>query len=67
MDNDLAKYMLPPSYGAAGHRLSSAEELAPLLHNCLEEGGVHLIDAPVDYSENDLILNRKIPELAQAI
>lgn len=62
---DFVKYA--ESYGAAGHRLSSAEELAPLLHNCLEEGGVHLIDAPVDYSENDLILNRKIPELAQAI
>lgn len=62
---DFVKYA--ESYGAFGHRLSATEELIPLLKNCHEQGGVHLIDAPVDYSENDFILNRKIPELAQAI
>ncbi len=59
--------MYAESYGAFGHRLSSADELAPLLQRCLDAGGVHLIDAPVDYSENDLILNRQLPELSKHI
>jgi acetolactate synthase I/II/III large subunit len=62
---DFIKYA--ESYSAKGHRLSSADELAPLLQSCLDEGGVHLIDAPVDYSENDLILNRQLPELTKNI
>ncbi|MBN4075324.1 MAG: acetolactate synthase large subunit [SAR86 cluster bacterium] len=62
---DFIKYA--ESYGAKGHRLSSADELVPLLQSCLDEGGVHLIDAPVDYSENDLILNRQLPELTKMI
>ncbi len=62
---DFVKYA--DSYGAFGHRISSANELAPLLHECLEKGGVHLIDVPVDYSENDLILNHQLPELSKSI
>lgn len=62
---DFIKYA--DSYGASGHRLSSADELVPLLQSCLDAGGVHLIDAPVDYSENDLILNRQLPELSKQI
>lgn len=59
--------MYAESYNASGHRLSTADELVPLLQNCLDQGGVHLIDVPVDYSENDLILNRQLPELSKAI
>ena len=55
------------SYGASGHRLAQAEELVPLLHACLTEGGVHLIDVPIDYSENDLILNQQLPKLSKQI
>jgi len=62
---DFVKYA--DSYGAFGHRISAADELAPLLHDCLEKGGVHLIDVPVDYSENDLILNHQLPELSKQI
>ena len=54
------------SYGATGHRLERTEDLEPLLRRCLDEGGVHLVDVPVDYSENDHILNRELPERSSA-
>jgi len=50
------------SYGADGHRIESTEELRPLLEKCLASGGVHLIDVPIDYSDNDRILNRELPQ-----
>ena len=50
------------SYGAAGHRVERADDLAALLRQCLETPGVHVIDTPVDYSENDRILNHEIKE-----
>ncbi|SHE59256.1 acetolactate synthase-1/2/3 large subunit [Microbulbifer donghaiensis] len=55
------------SYGARGHRVSAAAELQPLIKKCCEEGGVHLIDVPVDYSDNDRILNREIRELSRKL
>jgi len=59
---DFVKYA--ESYGASGHRVESAENLLELLSTCLETPGVHLIDCPVDYSENDKILNQDIKELS---
>ncbi|MEK9564624.1 MAG: acetolactate synthase large subunit [Deltaproteobacteria bacterium] len=59
---DFVKYA--ESYGAHGHRVASAEGLAPLLEQCYQAGGVHLVEAPVDYSENDRILNNEIKELS---
>jgi len=52
------------SYGAIGHRATSAEHLSELLAHCRDTPGVHLIDCPVDYSENDQILNHDIKELS---
>jgi acetolactate synthase-1/2/3 large subunit len=62
---DFVKYA--ESYGASGHRVDSAESLPGLLDQCLNSPGVHLIDCPVDYSENDRILNRDIKELSAAL
>ncbi len=59
---DFVKYA--ESYGAHGHRVESAEGLPGLLKHCLDTPGVHLIDCPVDYSENDQILNKDIKELS---
>ena len=59
---DFVKYA--ESYGARGHRVASAEALAPLLEQCYQAGGVHLVEAPMDYSENDQILNHEIRELS---
>ncbi|WP_199798652.1 acetolactate synthase large subunit [Erythrobacter sp. HKB08] len=52
------------SYGAKGHRVESADHLKEVLATCLSTDGVHLIDCPVDYSENDSILNHEIKELS---
>jgi acetolactate synthase I/II/III large subunit len=62
---DFVKYA--ESYGAKGHRVESAEHLPQLLKECLDTPGVHLIDCPVDYSENDKILNNDIKQLSKAM
>jgi acetolactate synthase-1/2/3 large subunit len=62
---DFVKYA--ESYGANGHRVTSAKALPELMTQCLNSKGVHLIDVPIDYSDNDLILNRQIKELSAAI
>lgn len=55
------------TYGAHGHRPDDAAAFAPLLARCLDTPGVHLIDVPIDYSDNDRVLNREIRELSAAI
>jgi len=62
---DFVKYA--ESYGAIGHRVGSAEELPGILETALTEPGVHLIDCPVDYSENDQILNIDIKKRSAEI
>ena len=47
---DFVKYA--ESYGAVGHRVSSADEFKGIFEKCLASPGVHLIDCPVDYSDN---------------
>jgi acetolactate synthase-1/2/3 large subunit len=59
---DFVKYA--EAYGAKGHRVTSAEMLPGLLKSCLDTPGVHLVDCPVDYVDNDRILNREIKQLA---
>jgi acetolactate synthase-1/2/3 large subunit len=55
------------SYGAVGHRVESADHLLPLMTKCHESPGVHVIDVPIDYSENDRILNQEISERSQLV
>ena len=62
---DFVKYA--ESYGAKGHRVESAAHLKELLAHCRDTPGVHLIDCPVDYTENDQILNKDIKELSKAL
>jgi acetolactate synthase-1/2/3 large subunit len=62
---DFVKYA--EAYGASGHRVESAEHLTTLLKQCLDTPGVHLIDCPIDYSENDQILNKDIKALSAAL
>jgi acetolactate synthase-1/2/3 large subunit len=50
------------SYQAKGHRIDSANALLPVLQSCFDQGGVHLIDVPVDYSENKRVLIDKLSE-----
>ncbi|MBA3896877.1 MAG: acetolactate synthase large subunit [Sphingomonadaceae bacterium] len=62
---DFVKYA--EAYGAHGHRVESGEHLPKLLAECLSTPGVHLIDCPVDYADNDRILNKDIKDLAKAV
>ncbi len=62
---DFVKYA--ESYGANGYRVEKTAELGPLLEKCLNTKGVHLIECPVDYSENDEILNQQIQKLSAAL
>ncbi|MCH8270468.1 MAG: acetolactate synthase large subunit, partial [Planctomycetes bacterium] len=55
------------SYGAHGHRSESAAQLLPQLEECHNTPGVHVIDALVDYSENDRILNHEIKEKSKLV
>ena len=62
---DFVKYA--ESYGATGHRVTSAEHLTELLKTTLDMPGVQLIEVPMDYSENDRILNKEIKSLSAAV
>ena len=55
------------SYGARGHRVSAAKDLLPLLRKVLDAPGVDIIDVPIDYSEDDRLLNQDIPRLSGAV
>jgi len=62
---DFVKYA--ESYGAHGHRIEGSDHLRQMLAYCRDTPGVHLIDCPVDYSENDQILNHDIKELSKKL
>ena len=59
---DFVQYAM--SYGASGHRVEATEDFLPILEHCYEAGGVHLVEVPVDYSENKRVL---IDELAERV
>lgn len=44
------------AYGAKGTRVTSVEELVPAIEAAFAGGGVHLLDVPIDYSENTRVL-----------
>jgi acetolactate synthase-1/2/3 large subunit len=44
------------AYGAKGSRVESADGLAPALEAAFQQGGVHIVSVPVDYSENTRVL-----------
>lgn len=57
---DFVKYA--DSYGAHGHKVESAADFIPLMEKCFATPGVHLVEVPIDYSDNDRILNREIKQ-----
>jgi acetolactate synthase-1/2/3 large subunit len=52
------------SYGAQGHRVEETEAFLLLLEDCFKAGGVHLVEVPVDYSDNKRVL---IDELSSMV
>ena len=57
---DFVKYA--ESYGATGHRVAAAEGLSKLLKDCFSQGGIHLIEVPIDYRENGRVFNQELKE-----
>jgi acetolactate synthase I/II/III large subunit len=62
---DFVKYA--ESFGACGHRIETTAGLHSTLEHCLDTPGVHIIDAQVDYSDNDRILNHEIRAASQKL
>lgn len=58
---DFVKYA--ESYGANGYRIEKTDDFLPLLTKCLDTKGVHLIELPVDYSENIKVLTQELKKL----
>jgi acetolactate synthase-1/2/3 large subunit len=55
------------AHGAHGHRPQNADEFLPTLKRAFDQGGVHLIDLAIDYSDNHRILNEEIRRLSAAV
>lgn len=45
---------LAESYGAHGHRVEETKDLAAQIKECQKQGGVHLIETPIDYSADHI-------------
>jgi len=58
---DFVKYA--DAYGATGHRVARTEDLIPTLEDALSAGGVHLVEVPVDYSENRRVFDEELVKL----
>lgn len=58
---DFVKYA--QSYGAHGHKITSAEEFEKILSDTLNDGGVHIIDVEIDYSENKKVFTDQISNI----
>ncbi|AGF78471.1 thiamine pyrophosphate-dependent enzyme, possible carboligase or decarboxylase [Desulfocapsa sulfexigens DSM 10523] len=48
------------SYGAKGYRITENGMLSTVLTKCLNASGVHLIEVPVDYSENEKVFLQEL-------
>ena len=44
------------AYGATGVRVMAVQDLVPSLEAAFSSGGVHIVDVPIDYSENTRVL-----------
>jgi acetolactate synthase-1/2/3 large subunit len=50
------------SYGATGHRIERTEDIVSTFEQAFTNGGVHVVDVPMDYSENKRVLIDELRE-----
>ena len=62
---DFVKYA--ESYGAKGTRVDEIGRLKQVLEDAFSRGGVHLVNVPIDYSENERVLVKELRERLPAI
>lgn len=55
------------AHGAYGHRPECADDFLPTLKRAYDQGGVHLIDLAIDYSDNHRVLDEEIRRLSAAV
>ncbi|HWK63902.1 MAG TPA: acetolactate synthase large subunit [Rhizobiaceae bacterium] len=55
------------AYGATGSRVTEAAALAPTLEAAFAGGGVHVVDVPIDYSENTKVLVEELRNRKPAV
>jgi acetolactate synthase-1/2/3 large subunit len=53
---------LADAFGAQGYRITRTEDFKPTLEKALNSPGIHLIDCPIDYSENVLVFNKELKD-----
>ncbi|HEV8601570.1 MAG TPA: acetolactate synthase large subunit [Patescibacteria group bacterium] len=53
---------LAESFGAKGYHINKTQELKSILEKALGEKGIHIIDCPIDYSENALVFGKELKE-----
>lgn len=58
---DFVKYA--ESYGAHGYRVEKTEDFTKLLEETKDKPGVHVIEVPVDYSENHKVFTQELTKL----
>lgn len=54
---------LAESFGVMGYRIEKADQLKPLLEKMLATPGIHIIDCPIDYTENTLVFGEELKNL----
>jgi acetolactate synthase I/II/III large subunit len=54
-------------HGAKGYRIESVDKLKSTIQKCLASEGVSIIDVPIDYADNDRVLNKQLKQLAAAV
>lgn len=57
---------LAEAFGAHGHRISDPRTVGQTLRQALDTGGVHVIDVPIDYGENAVLINEMKTAAASA-
>jgi acetolactate synthase I/II/III large subunit len=57
---DFVKYA--QSYGAKGYRITKEKRLTEVLKECLNTSGVHVLEVPVDYSENEKVFFEELKQ-----
>jgi acetolactate synthase-1/2/3 large subunit len=54
------------AYGANGVRIERTRELLPALRTAMDAGGIHVLDVPIDYSENR-IFTREVERVSAEV
>jgi acetolactate synthase I/II/III large subunit len=53
---------LAESFGVTGHKVEKSDDFKPTLETALDQSGIHIIDVPIDYAENNTNLGDNLKE-----